>query len=136
MERRVTNTSRFDRKSKTLQWRVEWVFCSGADAAGERLTTERVSEEAPLSSALDSLLAPAGGNAVTRQRLRRFVDAGGAGACRLFLLKEPSPANAKTYYALDPAHALKTILAGKLIIEFPTVHVALEADAQRFPLVP
>ena len=55
---------------------------------------------------------------------------------RLMLRKEPHAANEPLYYSLDPEATVKDSVAGKTLIEFPTVHVVLADDAAGYPLVP
>lgn len=55
---------------------------------------------------------------------------------RLLLRKEPNAANEPLYYSLDPGATVKDSVAGKTLIEFPTVHVVLADDATEYPLAP
>jgi hypothetical protein len=74
-------------------------------------------------------LDPARGaaNAVRRLELPLSAAAGTAGL-RVLLRAEPSTANAVRYYAVDPAASLGAAVAGKLLIEHPTLHVFTAAQ--------
>lgn len=52
----------------------------------------------------------------------------------LFLKVELGQANDPRYYSLDPTSTVRESLAGKTIIEFPTVYVVLPQDVAKFPL--
>jgi hypothetical protein len=42
-------------------------------------------------------------------------------------------ANQKRYHELDATQTVGELLKGKVVIEFPTIHVALPAEVARYP---
>lgn len=44
-----------------------------------------------------------------------------------------SQANQKRYHELDATQTVGELLKGKVVIEFPTIHVALPAEVARYP---
>ena len=72
-------------------------------------------------------------SAASRHALRHVIDE--AMQCRVFLEKVGVPASTRERWVeLDGVHSLKAALAGKWLLEFPTLHVALPAEAPLFPL--
>lgn len=119
-----------------ILWRLELLFALGGGGGGEAPREERVVVETAdeLSPMGDVLAAALGGcGAAGRHRLRRYVEAAAAGgdrAPRLLLKKTLCRADRPLYYALDSAKALGEQLAGRVVIEFPTVRVALPEEVQ------
>jgi hypothetical protein len=54
----------------------------------------------------------------------------------LLLQRLPGAANERAYYDLDPSRSIREALAGKVVIEFPTVLVVLPAELAAYVLVP
>jgi len=80
--------------------------------------------------------------AVLRHRLREYGRAGGGGAAddptaalRVLLLAERRAANDPRYHELPLDQSLADALRGKVVIEFPTLHVATAEEAARFARV-
>lgn len=72
MQRRKQNSSRFDRRSRTIFWHIHWHF----PAANESVHDVRVSEQTPLKQILQQHISLAPGNSVKRHALRLYVEAG------------------------------------------------------------
>lgn len=72
MQRRKQNSSRFDRRSRTIFWHIHWHF----PAANESVHDLRVSEQTPLKQILQQHISLAPGNSVKRHALRQYVEAG------------------------------------------------------------
>lgn len=72
MHRQKTNSSRFEKRSKTIFWHVHWHF----PAAGESVHDQRVSEQIPLREVLQQHISLTPGNSVRRHALRAYVEAG------------------------------------------------------------
>eukprot|EP00613_Pedinella_sp_CCMP2098_P065288 CAMPEP_0171973788 /NCGR_PEP_ID=MMETSP0993-20121228/229478_1 /TAXON_ID=483369 /ORGANISM="non described non described, Strain CCMP2098" /LENGTH=271 /DNA_ID=CAMNT_0012624657 /DNA_START=394 /DNA_END=1209 /DNA_ORIENTATION=+ len=143
---------------------VESIGGGGGAAERHRVVVDRACHDLSWLSLLAPRLAKAG--AVARHQLRRYCNAiekcgggggGGPGEAihqegegslspkedgnrdagfRLLLKQEPGPANAPLFYELSPTQSIKRSLAGKTIIEFPTVLVVLADELSRFSLVP
>jgi hypothetical protein len=130
MQRQRENTSRYSFASRRVEWRVELLI------GDERVVDERVDEALTWRELLARHLDPAApGAAVTRHRFPALAAAFAAGdAPLLFMRVAGRPANQPVFHQLDAAHSLRDALAGKTLIEFPSVHVALPSEAARFPL--
>lgn len=72
MQRRKLNTSRYDRRSRTILWHLEWQF----PAANETMHDHKVSEQTPLCQVLQDHLKMAPGNSLKRHALRLYAEAG------------------------------------------------------------
>lgn len=72
MQRQKLNSSRFDKRSRTIFWHVHWHF----PAAGESLHDQRVSEQIPLNQVLQQHISLTPGNSLRRHALRAYVEAG------------------------------------------------------------
>lgn len=72
MHRQKLNSSRFDKRSRTIFWHVHWQF----PAAGESLHDQRVSEQIPLNQVLQQHISLTPGNSLRRHALRAYVEAG------------------------------------------------------------
>ena len=72
MQRRKQNSSRFDRRSRTIFWHVHWRF----PAASESVRDLRVSEQTPLKQVLQQHISLVPGNSLKRHALRMYVEAG------------------------------------------------------------
>ena len=150
MTRRVANTTHYDRRRDLMRWRVEWLFRAPAAASepasvSASTSDAKVDETTILRDALAAHLRPVPGQAARLHRLRRFVAAvkegkegeagGGGGASELavFLAQDGRPANDPRFHKLNLNETIRANLAGKTIVEFPTMHVAvLPEDAKMF----
>ena len=152
MQRRQSNTTKFNKKKGIITWKLELCFHQPKDTPGEGKCEEtcsseekklslprlrRVESEAVESSTLGEELAKHldvhPGNATTRSTLRSFATAP-RDSLVLFMKRLPCSSAAPQYFQLDPDVALMESLKGKTIIEFPTIDVVMEADKGRFPL--
>ncbi|XP_071802200.1 box C/D snoRNA protein 1-like [Asterias amurensis] len=127
--RHKENTSYFQRKEKTIYWRVHWKFPQ-SDA---EFVNKSVSEKLPLIEILASYLDPVKGDPVRRQRLKRYCQEG-LDNLRLFMKDEGRPANSVRYHELDVKDTLCGNLTYKSVIEFPTIHVVLREFADSYTI--
>ena len=147
MTRRVANTTHYDRRRDLMRWRVEWLFRAPAAASepasvSASTSDAKVDETTILRDALAAHLRPVPGQAARLHRLRRFVaavkegkegEAGGASELAVFLAQDGRPANDPRFHKLNLNETIRANLAGKTIVEFPTMHVAvLPEDAKMF----
>lgn len=130
MQRRKLNTSRYDRRTRTIFWHIHWQF----PAADESVHDHRVSEQSPLKQLLQQHVSLVPGNSLKRHALRRYVE---AGLHNLILLmkKEHCPANKPEYHKLDADKFLKQQLVGKCVIEFPMLLVLLPEEESQYQVV-
>lgn len=132
MEKRRTNTTRYDGRMQTLQWHVEWRFPA---AAGAKAVDHKVHENTLVSELLRGHLALQPGEAAKHHALREYNEAG-LGALTVLMRKERTPANAVEYYEIDATRPLRTQLAGKVIVEFPTFIVLLPREREGYTILP
>lgn len=137
MQRRLSNTTKFNKKDGVITWKIELWFHSPSGEGGNKHTF-KVESHAPdcstLAEELGKHLDIHPDNATARSALRVFASAPRQ-SLRLYLKRLPSSSSAPQYFRLDPAVSLASSLKGKTIIEFPTIDVALEGDEERFPLL-
>ncbi|KAL2651137.1 hypothetical protein R1flu_019265 [Riccia fluitans] len=127
MSKRTENTTFFEKRSKRILWKVEWIF-EGTDV---RLVDNRVDENSSLDTVLAKHLAHDAHNVSVRHRLRSFRwkplhD------LILLLRREQCPAPEREYFDLSLGDCLKNQLADKTIIEYPTIHVLLPETLDKF----
>nr|CAD7405113.1 unnamed protein product [Timema cristinae] len=92
---------------------------------------ERLGENVRIGSHVNKYLDPAVCDLSLREHLQFYQSAGLSGV-HLMLKAEKVPKAGVWYYELDPALTLKENLAGKCVIEFPTVYVVLEHHKHLF----
>lgn len=129
MQRRKLNSSRFDKRSRTVFWHVHWCF----PAAGESVHDQRVSEQTPLQQVLEQHVSLMPGNSVRRHALRAYVEAG-LQNLQILMKREHCPANKPEYYKIDAEKFLQQELSGKAIIEFPVLTVLLPGEETKYSL--
>lgn len=155
MMRRTSNTTKFNKKKGEISWKIELCFhlpkCvinkveeeskSFSSAEGDTSMTlpthlmieSEMSESCTLSYELGKHLDVHPGNSTTRSRLRPFVNTP-RDLLLLFIKRIPCSSASPKYFELGQNSTLAELLEGKTIIEFPTIHVVLDSDKERFPL--
>ncbi|KAG0583352.1 hypothetical protein KC19_3G129500 [Ceratodon purpureus] len=130
MSKRKSNSTFFDRKRKCIFWRIEWTF-EGTDV---RIVNSRVDENSTLRSLVEKHFETRADNVAMITELRHF--------CRreitdlkLYFQKEPCEGNKKIFYELDVEATVCSQLAHKTVYEFPVIHVALNPDPVKFPVL-
>ncbi|EFN53290.1 hypothetical protein CHLNCDRAFT_11283, partial [Chlorella variabilis] len=127
MEKRRTNTTRYDGRSQTLGWHVEWRF----PAAAARASDSKVHENTVIADLLARHLALQPGAATKYHTLREYGEAG-LPALTVLMRKERTPANAVEYFEIDVSRPLRQQLAGKVLVEFPTFLVLLPREREDY----
>ncbi len=94
MQRRKQNSSRFDRRSRTIFWHIHWHF----PAANESVHDLRVSEQTPIKQILQQRISLAPGNSVKRHALRLYVEAG-LENLQILMKKEHCPVRSVPFYS-------------------------------------
>ena len=130
MERRRSNTSRYDNKSQVFNWRLEWNFV-GADCC---TSDTKVSEEILLAGILAAHLTPPPGAVLKTPELQRYAECGIENLVVL-MRKERTPANSPLYYKVDCQRPLREVLQGKVIVEYPVLLVLLPKEVDGYKLV-
>jgi hypothetical protein len=151
MERRKSNTTKFNKKKGIITWKVELCFhlpndtndISESVSANEekkslpkllKVETD-VLDSSTLSEELGKHLDVHPGNSTTRSQLRQFTTVPRE-SLLVFIKRLPCRSSSPQYYKLDPSMTLMELLKGKTIIEFPTIDVVITSDdvGSRFPL--
>ena len=97
MHRQKVNSSRFDKRSKTIFWHVHWHFPAGDESVHE----QRVSEQTPLNQVLQHHISLTPGNSLRRHALRAYVEAG-LQNLQILMKKEHCPVQFCAMHALLP----------------------------------
>ncbi|PSC72977.1 box C D snoRNA 1 [Micractinium conductrix] len=132
MEKRRSNTTRYDGRMQTLQWHVEWAFPA---ADGVKVADHKAHENTLVSELLAAHLALQPGAAARHHALREHREAG-LEALTVVMRKERTPANAVQYHEIDITRPLRTQLAGKVVVEFPTFLVLLRRERDEYGVLP
>ncbi|KAJ1456125.1 hypothetical protein M885DRAFT_616652 [Pelagophyceae sp. CCMP2097] len=132
MSRRKKNTTSVARGG-ALRWRVEWLF----DVPGEgplTLATDSASEQTPLLELLRARVAAEPPS--VQSKIKPWLDH--LDNLALLLQRQPAPANEPRFDRLDSSVGLELNLAGKCVIEYPIIRVALPRDLAggKFVLAP
>lgn len=116
MKKRRENTTRYDGKSKVLQWRVEWRFQSKDSGDIVQVThTHRMPDNENIQLALDKHLSSILGD---------FKEPPSIG--HVYMKQEGVPSNEACLYLVDTSQPLAEFLKDKYIIEYPVFHVILK----------
>ncbi|KAL3700571.1 hypothetical protein R1sor_018593 [Riccia sorocarpa] len=127
MTKRKENTTFFEKRSKRILWRVEWIF----EGTEVRLIDNRVDENSSLDIVLAKHLAHDAENVSVRHRLRNFRWKP-IHELLVLLPREQCPAAEKEYFELSLGDCLKNQLADKTVIEYPIIHVLLPDSLSKF----
>ncbi|XP_017782423.1 PREDICTED: box C/D snoRNA protein 1 [Nicrophorus vespilloides] len=119
-ERRKVNSTKL--KGCVINWHLDWVF---VNADNLKFSDEAVPETEKLSSVLDKYLNEQE-DKVLQERMQ-FYQASGLPALRILLKAEQK--KGKKYYELDPEDSIRDNLRGKMIIEYPIIHVMMRDHA-------
>eukprot|EP00047_Mylnosiga_fluctuans_P006736 m.248831 g.248831 ORF g.248831 m.248831 type:complete len:399 (+) comp15848_c0_seq1:35-1231(+) len=132
--RRVANTTYFNDKLQAILWRIEFVFAR-ADA---KIVLDGVRDSDVIRTQLEALFARSPDNYARRLKLGPYTDAvqgADVSTLKLFLKAEERPANQQGYIPLQPTGTWAAELANLVIVEHPTVYVALP-DETTYNIVP
>ena len=157
MQRRQSNTTRFQKKTGVISWKIELCFHvpksmlddeRGGGSSSYRSTAAQdgsaalpkflrveseLSESSTLSEELGKHLDVHPHNTATRSRLRWFANAP-RDSLVLLMKRLPCSSASPKYFKLDPNAPLSESLKGKTIIEFPTIDVVVDEDKGCYPL--
>ena len=136
MDARRRNTSCVERKSDRaarVRWRVEWRLAAAPKGGAPAWTDARVDPDVALGALLAAHVAKSVGAAggAASAALAPYLSTPPADLILLLKL-EGRPANAPLYARLDGGASVTRSLAGRTMVEFPTVIVALASEASGF----
>lgn len=110
MKKRKDNTTRYDGRSQTLSWRIEWRFQTDVSPQqGHSVVrcNSRVHEGTVLQTILDGHIT--------------HLFQGESPPCKVFMRQEGLPANEAALLPVDMSSTLGAFLKGKVIIEYPVL---------------
>ncbi|KAH8235533.1 hypothetical protein KR032_002094 [Drosophila birchii] len=133
--RHKENTTYLDWKLRRIFWRVEWLFVNipmdgdGSDSQAQpmaRFADARCDEHEKLVNLVVKYVDLQQETALNHRKRLTHHQTAGIGQLSFWLRAEGVPRNATRCYALEAAKPLGENLAGKTIIEFPTIYVTYE----------
>ncbi|KAI8827500.1 hypothetical protein BJ741DRAFT_25043 [Chytriomyces cf. hyalinus JEL632] len=131
MSRHESNQSMFHIKSKTISWTAEFIFTCKEGNVRVSTIQSAIKESATLKDTLSNLLSPKS-SAIAPEKLCQLTRFSGASVDTLFvyLRREHVPANEPLYHALKPHATIMESLSKKVVVEYPTFLVCLDALEQ------
>lgn len=131
--KRQKNTSQLDFKTSTIFWRVEWCFPIGNEAL--MFVDDRICENVKLYEAVDKYLNPDAQESVAGiSKLTNYQSRGISGV-QLLLKAEGIKQCRNRFFPLDVKNTIRECLAGKTIVEYPTIYVILGEHLQEYNVV-
>ncbi|TPX56069.1 hypothetical protein CcCBS67573_g09387 [Chytriomyces confervae] len=131
MSRHESNQAMFHIKSKTISWTAEFIFACKEGNMRVSTIQSAIKESATLRDTLVNLLSPKS-SAIPPEKLCQLTRFSGASVDTLFvyLRREHVPANEPLYHALKMQATILESLSKKVIVEYPTFLVCLDALEQ------
>jgi len=123
--RRVSNTTNYQHKTKAISWMVELVF----PHACQNVILDKITERTKLWKVISDYVEFK--KADDPKDPFQFYRSMGYGGLSLYLKTEgiPSPGEKpRRFHPLNMKRSLKTNLKGKVLIEYPIIHVAFKTD--------
>ena len=129
MKRRKENSTRYDFKTKTIFWRVQWTFSDGKEAV-----TSRMSEHTVIGDTLRQVIASLyntenAAAKVPRETItetRAGTETPQSTTYRVSMHQEGVRADRAVDFDVDISNTLGAFLKGKCIVEFPVFRVHQE----------
>lgn len=130
LTKRKRNQSSFRAKEQIIVWFVELVFPN----AGNLKLCKKFNETCKVQEIVETMLDFESNEQQSRQL--EFYKSEGVHKLRVLLKAEGLKKNSNRYYEMDLKKSLKSNLKGKIIIEYPTLHVVLKHSADDFDVIP
>ena len=148
MSRRVSNTSKYNKKNDCITWKIELIFHAKRSIVAEENDTTTNQSTKPTTFKVESTMSDTltlkqelgkhldvhPGNTVTRSTLKAFASIPRK-SLLVFMKCLPCSSAAPKYHLLDSDATLVDCLRDKTVIEYPTFEVVIEDDKERFPLM-
>ncbi|XP_055377408.1 box C/D snoRNA protein 1-like isoform X1 [Condylostylus longicornis] len=131
--KRRENTSYYNRKTKTIFWRIEWIF---SNANGLKLVDKYCCENDTISVLLNKYLNP-NCEALSEHVKKKliFYQSKGLANLRVLLKSEGVRSCKNKFYELDATCTLKKSLNKKIITEFPSVHICYNVENFNYEII-
>lgn len=126
LTKRNKNQSSFKGQIQTIFWFVEFVFPNASNFVRHKKYNENTKVRDILQDLLDS----------SSDKELDFYRAEGVCKLRVLLKAEGLKNSSRRFYELNPKKSLNANLKGKLIVEYPTLHVLLSHSADDFDIIP
>jgi hypothetical protein len=123
LTKRKRNQSMFKAQEQAIYWHCEIIFPN----ASHLTISKKFCENLKLCDILQSLL--------DNDRALEFYKSEGIGKLRVMLKAEGLKNNKNRFYELNLKRSLKANLRGKVVIEFPTLHVVMSHSADEFDVI-
>lgn len=130
LSKRKRNQSTFKGQEQTIFWYVELVFPNAGNITMSRKFNENIRVQEIIQTMLDF--------ETNEQRSKQldFYKSEGVHKLRVLLKAEGLKNSSNRYYEMNLKKSLKANLVGKVIIEFPTLHVVMNHSADDFDVIP
>lgn len=130
--RHTSNTTYYDWSKKVIYWRVEWIF---VNANSSKYVDERCCEDIKLHELLDKYFNVENHEEVPMKKSLEVYQSRGVGNVKILLKAEGIKRCRKRYYELDCKKTLRENLAGKILVEYPIVHICYDAVAEEYDVI-
>ncbi|XP_032074375.1 box C/D snoRNA protein 1 isoform X1 [Thamnophis elegans] len=118
--KRRENSTFYSNKEQKFYWHLKLIF----PQSHAKFTEQRVPDDKPLCDILKTYIDPQESDPVKRQRLKIYTISPQSDI-QILMKVENRPHNSIRYQELDANKSLLDNLKGKVIIEYPTLHVVL-----------
>ncbi|KAK9404093.1 box C/D snoRNA protein 1 [Crotalus adamanteus] len=118
--KRRENSTFYSNKEQKFYWHLKLIF----PQSHAKFTEQRVPDDKPLCDILKTYIDPQEADLVKQQRLKIYT-VSPQSDIQILLKVENRPHNSIRYQELDAHKSLLDNLKGKVVIEYPTLHVVL-----------
>ncbi|XP_053247843.1 box C/D snoRNA protein 1 [Podarcis raffonei] len=119
--KRRENSTFFNNKEQKFYWHLKLLF----PHSHAKFTEKRVADDKPLYDILKRYVDPQESDPVIHQRLKTYAMSPQSDI-RILMKVENRPQNSIRYEELDVSKGLRDNLKGKVVIEYPTLHIVLK----------
>lgn len=131
LTKRKKNQSMFKGQEQTIYWHVELVFPMCFPSIN---LSKKFNENTKIHEILRTMLHEVETNPHNAKQLD-FYRAESVQNLRVFLKAEGLKKSNKRYYEMDKEKSLRTNLSGKILIEYPTLHIVFNHSADDYDLI-
>ncbi|XP_055914846.1 box C/D snoRNA protein 1 [Eupeodes corollae] len=123
--RRKENSSYLDFKTNIIYWRVDWVFPNAENLV---FVDKKCCEDETLGTLLDKYVNEQNPEVVPRKKCLEYYQSEGIGNLIILLKAEGVKRSRNRFYRLDCSKTLRDNLAGKVLVEYPCIHVIYDKN--------